>query len=143
MNKKNEKLLDANYAAWCSQSLESIANCFAENCVYEDMAMNVTFNGIKEVCGFAREVFKTMPDFHVAYTKRFATDSHGAGQWVITATWNGPFEGVDCTGKKIQFTGLSYYEFREGKIVYAQDCWDFSVMMQKFGVLRESLRHLK
>ena len=143
MNEKNEKLLDDNYTAWCNHDLEAIANCFADNCVYEDMAMGVNFNGIKEVCGFAQEVFKTMPDFHVAYIKRFATDSHGAGQWVITATWNGEFEGVDCTGKKIQFTGLSYYEFRDGKIAYAQDCWDFSVMMQTFGVLRESLRNLK
>lgn len=138
----NEQTLDAVYQAWREQDVAKLVSFFTEDCCYEDMAMGVVFNGREQLAEFAREVFKTMPDFNVSYIKRFATDRYGAGQWVITATWNGDFEGVDCTGKKIRFTGLSYYEFADGKIARAQDCWDFSVMMETFGVLRQSLRNL-
>jgi predicted ester cyclase len=62
---------------------------------------------------------------------------------VIKATWNGPFEGVDCTGQRIEFTGLSMYQFRSGKIARARDCWDFTVMIRKFGVLPQDLRSLR
>ena len=143
MNELNEKLLDANYKAWCQHDVDKIAGYFTDDSVYEDMAMGVIFNGREQIADFAREVFKTMPDFHVAYTKRFADETFGAGQWVIKATWNGDFEGVDCTGKRIEFTGLSFYRFSDGKICRAQDCWDFSVMMEAFGVLRESLRTIQ
>lgn len=142
-NKDNEQLLDTNYTAWCRKDLDTIANCFTDDSVYEDMAMGVIFHGKEAIRGFANEVFQTMPNFNVSYIKRFATETHGAGQWLISATWNGKFEGVDCTGKKIEFTGLSYYEFKDGKISHTQDCWDFTVMMAEFGVLAEKLRNLK
>jgi len=143
MSNTNEELLDANYAAWRDHDLDRIASYFAEDATYEDMAMGVLFTGRKEIAGFASDVFTTMPDFQVAYTKRFANEEFGAGQWVINATWAGEFEGIDCTGKSIEFTGLSYYSFKNGLIATAQDCWDYTVMMQAFGVLRESLNALR
>lgn len=142
-NKQNEQLMEDMYAAWRAQDLDRVAAAFTDDCTYEDMAMDVIFNGPSEVRGFAEEVYTTMPDFDVNYIKKFATDTHGAGQWIIKATWKGDFEGVECTGKKIEFTGISYYEFFDGKISKAQDCWDYTVMMREFGVLRESLRDLK
>jgi len=143
MSELNEKLLDANYVAWRDHDADRIATYFTEDATYEDMAMGVVFTGREEIKGFAREVFTTMPNFRVAYTKRFATDTFGAGQWVISATWEGEFEGVDCTGKSIEFTGLSYYSFKDGLIASAQDCWDYTAMMTAFGVLRESLHTLR
>ena len=142
MCESNEKLLDLNYEAWRAHDVNKIVSYFAEDASYEDMAMGVTFHGKEEIASFASEVFSQMPDFHVEYAKRFATERFGAGQWIITATFDGEFEGIDCTGKRIEFTGLSYYSFESGKIATAQDCWDYTAMMQAFGVLRQSLRHL-
>jgi len=141
-NQQNEQLLENIYAAWRDQDLDRIASLFTDDCTYEDMAMGVVFNGNQEVRAFAEEVYTTMPDFNVTYIKKFATDTHGAGQWLIKATWNGEFEGVDCSGKKIEFTGISYYEFADGKVAKAQDCWDYTAMMQQFGVIRDSLKGL-
>lgn len=141
-NRENEKLLDDAYSAWCRKDVDALVACFSDDVEYEDMAMQAVMRGKTELTSFAHEVYKTMPDFHVKYTKRFATDTHGAGQWVITATWNGEFEGVDCTGKVVEFTGLSYYRFLNGKITHAQDCWNYAVMMKTFGVLSEDLRAL-
>ncbi len=143
MSAANEKLMDDVYAAWRAHDVEGVVRHFTEDCVYEDMAMGVVNRGRDGLRHFAREVLATMPDFKVVYERRFATETEGAGEWVITATWNGPFEGVDCTGKKIRFTGLSIYRFRDGLISYAKDCWDYTVMMKAFGVLRPDLKDLR
>ncbi|QIB67322.1 ester cyclase [Kineobactrum salinum] len=143
MSEIKEKLLEDVYAAWRRHDIDGLVSHFTEDCVYEDLAMGATNNGRDGLRQFAEEVLKTMPDFRVEYTRRFATEEFGAGQWVITATWNGDFEGVDCTGKPVKFTGLSYYEFEGDKISKGMDCWDFTVMMKQFGVLRDDLRLLK
>jgi predicted ester cyclase len=105
--------------------------------------MGVVMRGKEQLRQFATEVFKTMPNFRVQFPNRFAAQEWGAARWVITANWQGLFEGVDCTGKAIEFTGLSLYGFRDGKLVSNSDCWDYTVMMKAFGVLRESLRILR
>lgn len=143
MKNKNENLLDDVYAAWSAHDLEGIVAHFTEDIVYEDLAMKVVNRGHQALREFIREVFRTMPDFRVRYVTRFASGEQGAGQWIINGTWNGEFEGVDCSGKKVEFTGFSLYRFRSGKICWAADCWDFCQIMESLGVLRESLRQLR
>lgn len=143
MSSANEQLLDDMYAAWRAHDAERVVSYYTDDCIYEDMAMGVVNRGKAELRNFVHEVYKTMPDFKVVYERRFATDSEAAGQWVITATWNGLFEGVDCSGMPVRFTGLSLYRFRDGKISHAQDCWDYTVMMRAFNVLRPDLKLLR
>jgi steroid delta-isomerase-like uncharacterized protein len=143
MANRNEILLDRLVDAWCTHDVAALLALYTEDCVYQDMAMGVVKHGKEQLRQFAEEVFKTMPNFQLRFPQRFATEERGASKWVITATWNGLFEGVDCTGKSIEFTGLSWYGFRDGKLVSNCDCWDYTVMMRAFGVLGASLRALR
>ncbi len=61
---------------------------------------------------------------------------------MISATWRGPFEGLDRTGTRISFTGLALYQFRDGKICLNLDCWDPTVLYEQFGVLPAALQTL-
>lgn len=142
-NEQNTACLDANYAAWRTHDLDAICACYTDDCVYEDKTVRAQFHGKDGVRDFASQIFTNMPDFNVALTRRFATEHHGAGEWLITGTWNGEFEGVDCTGKKIQFSSLYLFDITDGKIAYVQDRWDYTVMMEEFGVLKKGLRHLR
>lgn len=141
-NAANVQVLQDIYTAWNTKDQAKLLSCMTEDCVYEDMAMAAVMHGHEGVGAFMTEVYKTMPDFHVEYLKVFASDHHAAGQWLIKATWNGEYEGVDCTGKRIEFTGISYYHFKDGKVARTQDCWDSTQMMLAFGVLPEALRAL-
>lgn len=138
----NETLIDALQFAWNAHDIDRLLTLFTDDCHYEDMAMGAVSRGHAELRHFAEEVLRTMPDFHLEFPKRFATDDHGASHWVITATWNGPFEERDATGRRIRFSGLSMYSFRNGKFASNVDCWDFTVMMKQFGTLTPDLRKL-
>ena len=143
MSLRNEMLLDELADAWCAHDIPALLALFTDDCLYEDMAMGVVNRGKEDLRRFAEEVFKTMPDFQVKFPIRFTTPQRGASEWVITATWNGAFEGADCTGQGVEFKGLSMYTFRDGKIASNRDCWDYTVMMRQFGVLSASLRPLR
>lgn len=143
MSHPNEALIDTLARTWNSHDVDRLLTLFTPDCHYEDMAMGAVNSGHAGLRQFATEVLKTMPDFRLEFPKRFATDTHGASHWIITATWNGPFEDRDASGKRIRFTGLSWYEFRGGKVAKNYDCWDFTVMMKAFGTLRADLRALK
>ncbi len=142
-NNPNESVLDKLVEAWSAHDIPGLLTLFTEDCVYEDMAMGVVNRGKQELQHFAEEVFKTMPNFHLQFPRRFATEQAGASEWIITATWNGLFEGVDCTGRTIRFTGLSMYTFRDGKLLSNRDCWDYTSMIRQFGVLGAGLRTLR
>jgi steroid delta-isomerase-like uncharacterized protein len=142
MNQHNLDLIQKLEDTWCAQDIPAMQALFTDDCVYEDMAMGAVNHGKDGLRKFAEEVFHTMPDFRVRFVKKLAVQDAGAAEWVIDATWNGLFEGKDCSGQKIQFTGFSMYEFRDGKIKSARDCWDYTALVRIFGVLPESLRTL-
>ena len=143
MNQHNVELIQLMEDAWLDQDIPRLQSLFTDDCVYEDMALGARNLGLAGIAKFAHEVYGTMPDFQVRFVKKCAVDHLGASEWVIEGTWNGPFEGRDCTGRKVRFTGLSLYEFRDGKISLVQDCWDYTVLIKQFGVLPEALRQLE
>lgn len=142
MSTTNEMLLDRMFAGWSAQDVAQILECFVDDCVYEDRATGTISRGKDALKGFASRGFAAQPDFHVEFTKRFATETHGAGEWVLTSTWKGEFEGVEATGRKTKISGVSLYEFRDGKISHACDCWNHAQRMKQLGILSRELAEL-
>lgn len=138
----NEAVLDENYAAWRAHDVDRILNCFTDDAVYEDRAFNVISKGRDGVRAFVEAVFREQKDFQVRYRRRFATDTDGAGEWVINTVWSGAFGGVDKTGARVEFSGLSLYQFRDGRISHCIDCWDSAQLMRQLHVLTDELQAL-
>ena len=131
---ESAEILDDLYQRWRTQDIEGLCALFTDDCIYEDMATRVVHRGKQELAQFVSGVYSGMPDFNVVFRRRFAAGCHGAGEWTITATWRGLYEGVDVTGKPVRFEGLSFYEFRDGRIARNVDCWDPTVLMEQLGV---------
>jgi steroid delta-isomerase-like uncharacterized protein len=142
MGEVTEAIFDALEEAWSTRNIDALTSLFTLDCVYEDMALGARHEGLEGVRAFAEAVFATMPDFSLTFPVRLVTPERGASHWIITAHWNGPFEGIDRTGHPIRFTGLSSYVFRDGRIVHNIDCWDYVAMIRAFGVLPATLAAL-
>jgi len=139
----NAELLDTLYAYWRGKNVQGILALFTDDCVYIDMAMRATFHGKDKLRDFIEDVYRSVPDFSVVYRNRFAGDKFGAGEWTISGTRQGQYEGVDVSGVPVRFEGLSFYEFRDGKISRNTDCWDPTVVMEQLGVLDLRLKRLR
>lgn len=138
----SEAIFDALEEAWSGKDIDALTSLFTPDCIYDDMALGAHHVGRTGVREFAEGVFTVMPDFKLVFPERLVTPTRGASHWVITAHWNGPFEGIDRTGHPIRFTGLSSYTFRDGLIAHNIDCWDYVVMIKAFGVLPQALAGL-
>ena len=140
MQNKNEKLLERYPALWTAHDIEAVLANFTDDCIYEDLTLGVTNRGKEELRGFANEVYGTMPDFHLSYSDYFATETRGVALWNIKGTWNGELEGIDVTGKKVDFSGVTLFKFIDGKISRNSDYWDYTVQLKQLGVLTKELR---
>ena len=140
MQNKNEKLLERYPALWTAHDIEAVLENFTDDCIYEDLTLGVTNRGKEELRGFANEVYGTMPDFHLSYSDYFATETRGVALWNIKGTWNGELEGIDVTGKKVDFSGVTLFKFIDGKISRNSDYWDYTVQLKQLGVLTKELR---
>lgn len=136
----NEKLLAEYPAAWSAHDIEKIKSFFIDDCVYEDPTLGVKKKGKEGLLEFIDEILTMQPDFRLEYQHYFATDTHGAAVWTISNTWNGHFHGVDCTGKRVHFSGVTLFEFNNGKISRNTDYWDLIPLLVQLGVLTEDLR---
>jgi steroid delta-isomerase-like uncharacterized protein len=59
--------------------------------------------------------YSGLENFHSAVEDRFATDDRVVCRWRTTGVHNGEMFGVPPTGKRVEFTGVSVWEFDGGK----------------------------
>ena len=140
MQSDNEKLLERYPALWTAHDIEAVLENFTDDCIYEDLTLGVINRGKEDLRSFANEVYGTMPDFHLSYSDYFATETRGVAIWNIKGTWNGELEGVDVTGKKVDYSGVTLFKFRDGQICHNSDYWDYTVQLKQLGVLTKELR---
>ena len=143
MTSDTEKMLAEYPLAWSEHNMNKVLSFFNEDCIYEDITLGVVNRGKQALMKFANEMFTTQPDFHLEYTRYFANDTQGMAEWTVTHTRKGEFYGVDVTGKKVRLTGVTLFEFENGKISRNSDYWDLTPLLLQLGVLTDELRKCK
>ena len=106
--------------------------------VHDDIAVFVaggaTTTGIEEYRAGLESLFEGMSDFSVVLEDQFATDDRVVCRWRATATHDGDYFGIPATGRTVDYTGVSVWQFDDGK---ARRGWIFPdnvTMMQQLGV---------
>jgi steroid delta-isomerase-like uncharacterized protein len=59
--------------------------------------------------------FDGLPDFHTDLDDRFATDDRVVCRWRVSGTHSGELYGFPATGRRIEYAGVSIWEFETGK----------------------------
>ncbi len=77
---------------------------------------------------------RAFPDVKFTIDSITGDDKCVATRWTAHATHRGPFLGTPSTGKAMTVTGISYAEFRNGKIVGEFTEWDALGMLRQLGI---------
>jgi steroid delta-isomerase-like uncharacterized protein len=75
-----------------------------------------------------------LPDFHVALEDQFATDERVVCRWRLSGTHEGDLFGIPATGKQIEYTGVSLWEFDGGKARRGWIFTDVATLMAQLGL---------
>jgi steroid delta-isomerase-like uncharacterized protein len=88
--------------------------------------------GLEGYIAMMKACYASLPDFHVVLEDHFATDDRVVCRWRMSGTHEGDLHGVAPTGKHIEWTGVSVWEFDRGK---ARRGWIFSDVAALMGQL--------
>jgi len=79
--------------------------------------------GIEAYRASLHAMYAGIPDFRVVLDDQFATDDRVVCRWRATGTHDGDLFGVPASGRHIEYSGVSVWEFDHGK---ARRGWIFS-----------------
>ena len=106
--------------------------------LHDDIVMHVagteTTVGIEAYCARVQQGYDGVSNFEVVLEDQFATDDRVVCRWRGTGTHDGELYGIPATGRSINYTGVSVWEFDGGK---ARRGWAFPdnvTLMQQLGV---------
>lgn len=127
------RLLERHYAAWSSGDVEGVVACYAEGCVFEDLALEARFEGPSGVRGFAELTFKAIPDF--CWTPRQITveQDRACCEWVMHGHQSGDLPGITGTGQRFEVRGLSALQIQQGSILHNRDYWSLATYLRHLG----------
>ncbi len=123
---------------WSGHDTDLVDDVFADDGIYEDVAMQASMRGKAEIRGFMEETFAGFPDFNVEQVRFFSTENMIASEWIMSGTHTGDFPGFEATGNPFSVRGASVAVVRDGKIVRWTDYYDRHDLMSQLGAFGDS-----
>lgn len=84
--------------------------------------------------GFKRRIAATraaLPDFHSEIDDIFEESGAGIVRWSATGTQRGANNAVADTGRRVRWSGTTWFRVESGQLVEEQEFYDASDLMQK------------
>lgn len=75
------------------------------------------------------------PDIHLTIDDEIYTRDKVVHRWTLRGTHQAPFMGVPATGKKIEFTGTTIVQMKDGKISARWSNLDMLRLLQQLGIV--------
>jgi steroid delta-isomerase-like uncharacterized protein len=86
--------------------------------------------GQKQIAAAFREAF---PDLRFVVDRLVAEDDLVIGHWTATGTHEGPWAGVEPTGRSMRMNGVNIFRFDNGKVVEIWNLRDDLGLLQQIG----------
>ena len=77
------------------------------------------------------ELVQTLPDLRVHVEDTVAQGEQVVVRWSASGTHRGKGMGCDPTGALVQFRGMTWIRYRDGKMVEGWDAWDLGGLLLK------------
>lgn len=82
-----------------------------------------------------KEMFEAFPDFKPEFYEMLEDGDLVSVHWRVNCTHDGPFAGVEPTGKKCSFGGMSLFRFEGDQIAEEWDHYDALGLMRQIGAV--------
>jgi steroid delta-isomerase-like uncharacterized protein len=130
------EVIAAHLAAWEALDADRIAGNYAEDAVYEDVALGVTAEGRDAIHAFVSSFLTPFSDGTYTIASAFASEDQAAVAWTFAANYTGMMEGLPPgTGQPIVLRGATLIEFAGGEIRKSTDYFDSFGFLIQVGVI--------
>jgi steroid delta-isomerase-like uncharacterized protein len=80
---------------------------------------------------FHARLVQAVPDLAVVVEEALSEGDCVVVRWLASGTHDGPFEGKPATGLPVQFRGMTWILYQDGKMVEGWDAWDVGGLTNK------------
>ncbi len=127
-------------AAWKSHVPDQVLDLMTDDIVYDDSASPTTMRGHDEVRAFLESTWRAFPDigFEGVGGPLVAADGPRAAYWWRgRGTNSGPIDppGIPATGKRIEYEGADFHEYRDGKVARLRIVFDMADSLRQLGLI--------
>jgi steroid delta-isomerase-like uncharacterized protein len=129
-----EKVARSFFEATGDHDPERMLGHWADDGV-EDIVPVGVFRGKQEIEGFARGLLGSSSDLEVTVNRVVADDSRAVVEWRFRGTFDGPFQGIEPTGKKIDLRGMDILEIENDKIKRLTAYYDSTAFARQIGMM--------
>jgi steroid delta-isomerase-like uncharacterized protein len=135
-----EEFVERWLAAVNSGQPERVLELMTDDIVYDDSGWPQTLRGHAEVREFLDWLWRAFPDttFERVGDPLVASDgSRAAFWWRARMTNSGPIDppGIPATGKRIEYEGADFHEYRDGKVARLRIVFDMAHIVRQLGLL--------
>jgi steroid delta-isomerase-like uncharacterized protein len=136
MSAENEALIRYWFEeVWNKGRAEVIDEMFAEDVLIHGLGEGGSdLHGPDAFKVFHSQFMGAFPDIHITVEDVLSGEDRTAARFSGTATHTGPHLGVEATGKKVTFTGMTFTRWRNGQIVEGWNNVDIAGILQQVGV---------
>jgi steroid delta-isomerase-like uncharacterized protein len=135
----NERLaafIDHHTAAWNRRDADTLSLDHAENGVVIS-PMFARVDGRPAIRDTYASLFGVFPDWQIRFDAPIADRDRVAVAFSVTATHRGDFMGLEGTGRRCSFDGVSLFDLSPDLLIAAERrFYDFTGMLAQLGVLR-------
>jgi steroid delta-isomerase-like uncharacterized protein len=126
--------------AWNSHDPDTLLGLMTEDIVYEDSAWPTTMRGHADVRAFLDFAWRAFPDIRFETVEGpYITPGQpkAAFYWRGTGTHTGPMDppGFAPTGRRIEFNGADFHEYRDGQVCRLRIVFDAMDVGRQIGTL--------
>jgi steroid delta-isomerase-like uncharacterized protein len=137
-----EEFVEQWIAAWNSRRPERVLELMTDDISYDDSGWPQTMRGHAQVREFLGFVWRAFPAFTVECVGAPLVASDGpraAFWWRSRMTNTGPIDppGIPATGKRIEYEGADFHEYRDGKVARLRIVFDMADISRQMGLLPE------
>ena len=108
-----------------------------ESTVLELMAENIVafmegvdIDGRDQFLAERRKLLGAFPDLDIVVDDCIEEGAKTSVRWHVTATHTGDALGFPATGRRVSFRGMTWLEFKDGRIVRGWDSWNIGGLLQ-------------
>ena len=94
-----------------------------------------TVTGSANVAGLFAGVVAAFPDAHITIQSCIGETDRTATTWTLVGTHRAPFNGISATGRKIQFAGIEFNRFADGRIAEHFAQFDLAGLLVQLGAM--------
>jgi steroid delta-isomerase-like uncharacterized protein len=126
--------------AWNSHEPERLLALMTEDIVYDDSAWPTTMRGHADVRAFLDSSWTAIPDLRFELIEGpyiVPGQPKAAFHWRGTGTHTGPLNppGFAATARSMDFTGVDFHEYRDGRVCKLNITFDMARVAQQLGLM--------